>query len=146
MKVSEEDASSFTVLMNWKWPNGARCPHCRSKEHSFNSKRLIFQCRNCRKQYSLTTGTKLHATRLKPLKLLVMLLKAFDATTGYCKRFKTEKLTVEMAFPVRMLMETLGTKSVSSTHRIYRLLGDELAKLPKDIEFKDFVKAMLSSP
>ena len=41
-----------------KWPNGVPvCPRCSSKKHSFLKTRLMWKCRECKKQYSVKIGT-----------------------------------------------------------------------------------------
>lgn len=40
-----------------RWPNGAECPNCQSKRHSFLRSRLIWKCLDCRKQFSAKVGT-----------------------------------------------------------------------------------------
>ena len=41
-----------------KWHNGVPvCPRCSSKKHSFLKTRLMWKCRECKKQYSVKVGT-----------------------------------------------------------------------------------------
>ena len=40
-----------------RWPDGAVCPHCGGKEHSFLTTRRIWKCKGCRKQFSVKSGT-----------------------------------------------------------------------------------------
>jgi transposase-like protein len=41
-----------------KWPKGEPvCPRCSSKKSSFLSTRLMWKCRDCKKQYSVKVGT-----------------------------------------------------------------------------------------
>jgi transposase-like protein len=47
-----------------RWPNGVSCPACGDKSINTLPKRDLFQCRKCRKQFSPTSGTDLHRTRL----------------------------------------------------------------------------------
>jgi len=49
-----------------RWPDGFKCPKCRSKEH-YQYRRgtiKIFQCRRCRTQTTLTEGTIFHSSKL----------------------------------------------------------------------------------
>jgi ribosomal protein L37AE/L43A len=55
-----------TALEKNRWPNGFICPACFKTEH-YRYRRdssLIFQCKTCRKQTSLTEGTIFHSTKL----------------------------------------------------------------------------------
>src|ERR1035437_9557822 len=41
-----------------KWPNGqAVCPRCSSKKATYLSTRLLWKCRDCKKQFSVKVGT-----------------------------------------------------------------------------------------
>jgi transposase-like protein len=40
-----------------RWPDGVRCPHCDSVDCSFVKSRRIWQCKNCRKQFSVKVGS-----------------------------------------------------------------------------------------
>lgn len=47
-----------------RWPEGVICPTCGGRSINTLPKRDLFQCRQCRKQFSPTSGTALHRTRL----------------------------------------------------------------------------------
>jgi transposase-like protein len=40
-----------------RWPNGVTCPHCDGKECSYVASRRIWQCKGCRKQFSVKVGS-----------------------------------------------------------------------------------------
>ncbi|MCP4366771.1 MAG: IS1595 family transposase [Deltaproteobacteria bacterium] len=50
-------------IFNLRWPDGFVCPRCNSQKYGFHTKRLLYQCKNCRYQLSLTAGTIMHKTR-----------------------------------------------------------------------------------
>ena len=50
-------------LFSIRWPDGFCCPKCGHREYYKISKPLMFQCKSCRHQTSLTAGTILHKTR-----------------------------------------------------------------------------------
>lgn len=56
------------LLEEFRWPQGPFCPHCGSYAYSDlsgNSCRPgLKECRDCRRQYTVTTKTPLHATKL----------------------------------------------------------------------------------
>ena len=58
-----DEASCWRYLMEVRWPEGFRCPHCGSEEHSYLEGRRLFQCAACRRQTSVTARTVLHRTR-----------------------------------------------------------------------------------
>ena len=53
-------------LMALRWPQGLRCLRCSSAEHYVvgHGARKLFQCRGCRHQTSLTSGTVMDSTKL----------------------------------------------------------------------------------
>lgn len=64
--AGEEDC--WLYLVEWRWPEGFRCPACGGGEAWTLPRRALFECRSCRHQTSVTAGTVLHRTRL-PLSL-----------------------------------------------------------------------------
>ena len=58
-----DDAACRDYLFACRWPDGFRCPACNS-EHAYElPRRLLWECRNCQHQVSITAGTVLHKTR-----------------------------------------------------------------------------------
>lgn len=55
-------------LFEWlRWPDGRICPHCKGRDHlpiEGRQKTGLYHCRDCRKQFSATSGTPLHKTKL----------------------------------------------------------------------------------
>ncbi len=47
-----------------RWPDGYRCPACGHPEAIELAERVLWQCRACRHQTSVTAGSVLHGTRL----------------------------------------------------------------------------------
>lgn len=56
------------------WPDGPHCPHCgsaeawRFRDKGRSSRPGLYECRNCAGQFTVTTKTPMHATKL-PLKV-----------------------------------------------------------------------------
>jgi len=82
------EADAWEFLEGLRWPNGARCPQCQGQDvylivpkngvsrktvTSSMSQRRTWNCRPCRRQFSATTGTMMHGTRL-PLRLWVLVI------------------------------------------------------------------------
>lgn len=40
-----------------RWPEGVSCPHCEGKDCPFVASRRIWQCKGCRKQFSVKVGS-----------------------------------------------------------------------------------------
>lgn len=48
-------ATEFVARL--RWPNGAVCPNCESKNHYYLAKRRVWKCKVCKKQFSVKVGT-----------------------------------------------------------------------------------------
>lgn len=63
--------SDFTEawFVEQRWPDGVECPECESKniQHRTTRKPQPFRCNDCRKDFSVKSGTIMHASKL-PLK------------------------------------------------------------------------------
>ena len=64
-KFSDE-AKAEAWFIEKRWPVGLRCPHCGSDSihKRKNRKPMPFQCRPCRKDFSVKTGTVMHGSKL----------------------------------------------------------------------------------
>ena len=59
---SSEDACEAR-LFKIRWPDGFQCPACGHDQHYDLVRRGLYQCKSCRHQSSLTSGTVMHKTR-----------------------------------------------------------------------------------
>jgi transposase-like protein len=49
---------AFVYAVNLRWPDGnIACPRCGGTKHSFVKTRLIWFCKNCKRQFSVKVGT-----------------------------------------------------------------------------------------
>lgn len=48
-------ATAFVTSL--RWPDGVRCPHCESVDTPYVKSRRVWQCKNCRKQFSVKVGS-----------------------------------------------------------------------------------------
>jgi transposase-like protein len=53
-----------TILEELRWPDGVKCPSCKSEKISRIRKRFQYDCDSCRYQFSVTSGTIFHDTHL----------------------------------------------------------------------------------
>lgn len=69
---TEKDARQFFEKLIW--PEGAHCPHCgsfdvwRFRDKGRKSRDGLFECKHCCQQFTVTTKTPMHSTKL-PLKV-----------------------------------------------------------------------------
>jgi transposase-like protein len=89
------EADAYLLLEELRWHGRPMCPHCGSVgEHYFltpangksrrtrtgaASERRVWKCRDCRKQFSVLTGTIFHGTKI-PIRTWLMVI--FDASAA----------------------------------------------------------------
>lgn len=49
--------NALNIMISRRWPNGVECPYCASKQVTFMASRKTWQCRGCRKQFTVKVGT-----------------------------------------------------------------------------------------
>ena len=88
-KQIKSEAEAYAYMESMRWPNGPICPHCGSVEkHYFLTpksgaarktrtgsltERRVWKCKTCRKQFSVTTGTVFHGSKI-PLQTWLMVV------------------------------------------------------------------------
>lgn len=70
----------FTVAL--RWPHGPVCPRCNSVEHRFMKTRAIWECKSCKKQYSVKVGTIFEDSAVKLDKWLCAIWMIVNAKNG----------------------------------------------------------------
>jgi transposase-like protein len=73
------EADAYAYMESLRWPNGPVCPHChhdrayfltpankvsRATRTGSHSQRRVWKCAKCRKQFSVTTGTIFHRSKV----------------------------------------------------------------------------------
>ena len=53
---SDKDVA-HQYLVNVRWADGVECPYCKGKEHSYITTRKVWQCKACKKRFSVKIGT-----------------------------------------------------------------------------------------
>lgn len=84
----QTEADAWKFLEDLRWPDGPTCPTCGGEDvylivpkngvsrrtvSGSMSQRRTWNCRPCRRQFSATTGTMMHGTRL-PIRLWVLVI------------------------------------------------------------------------
>ena len=70
------------LLESLRWPNGAACPKCGSIKAYRIRKRRLYECGDCRHQYSATSGTIMHRSRLPLSKWILAVALITNARKG----------------------------------------------------------------
>lgn len=109
-----DEETSRRYLEQVIWPDGRRCPHCGgSKSWAINSglgRQGLYECADCCRQFTVTTKTPLHSTKL-PLKtwllaLFCMMNSSKGVSSVYLAKWigTTQKTAWRMGHALRTLM------------------------------------------
>lgn len=92
-KMTEKQSETFFRKIRWVETNGKPiCPSCGSFSHYNVSTRSIWKCKDCKKQFSVTSGTLFSSHKL-PLKTYLMAIAIF---TNEVKGMSALKLSREL--------------------------------------------------
>ncbi len=66
IKLFPTDKAAEKWLIEQRWPEGVDCPHCHSKRIHHNAKHrtMPMRCRDCRKWFSVRSGTAMQGSKL----------------------------------------------------------------------------------
>lgn len=70
------------LLESLRWPNGPSCPECGSSKAYRIYERELFECGECSYQYSVTSGTIMHASHLPLVKWILAAALICNARKG----------------------------------------------------------------
>lgn len=94
----EESAEAYFVRM--RWPYGPRCTKCHSANvydcHS-SRRQTLWKCRDCGRQFTVTSGTVMEGTRIPLRKWLF----AFHMMGGARKGLSTRYLARQLGLPIK---------------------------------------------
>jgi transposase-like protein len=107
-----------TILEELRWPEGIRCPSCKSDKISRIRARNQFDCDSCRYQFSVTSGTIFHDSHLP-------LPKWFAATYLMCESKK--------GISALQLKRTLNTGYQTAWYLCHRIRAAMLETAPKKL-------------
>ena len=60
----DTEEKCLRLLESLRWADGPTCPRCESSTAYKIKNRRVFECGDCRHQYSATSGTIMHRSRL----------------------------------------------------------------------------------
>lgn len=98
-KCFTDEEACLRRLAEVRWPTGPVCVRCRNHRHSWIATRSLFQCSRCRHQFSVTSGTPLHRTRLP----LCILFQAAESLIHY-----HVNVSCDHHIPAQQLADILG--------------------------------------
>ncbi|TVP79979.1 MAG: IS1595 family transposase [Puniceicoccaceae bacterium] len=105
-------------LASVRWPQGVQCLSCEMQDVSYIENRALYQCRACRRQFSVTAGTEAHRSRLD---LRMWFIAAEEIITAYAEETGHHRL-------VGQSMAHRYGISYSATHRLKTTLTNSLSQ------------------
>lgn len=97
------------------WHHGRRCPHCScEKSYPLNgetSRPGLYECGQCKRQFTVTTKTPMHSTKLQLWKWLLAMYYMVNSSKGVSSVFMakwigvTQKTAWKMCHAIRHMME-----------------------------------------
>lgn len=76
-----DEEACFGFAAEFHWPNGVECPYCECQRLSFISTRKVWHCKECKKRFSVKTGTIMEDSNI-PLTKWIPAYCIFDETNG----------------------------------------------------------------
>lgn len=135
--LTEEDAERRMVQV--RWPSGASCLRCQSNDVARYEMRKKFQCRKCRYQFTVKTGTLLHGSNLSIRKWFLAaedvircnaLDRATDLLTGH--QFKDRiGLSYKVAHALKKVLE--DELSFPEPALLYRCICSDKVQSPPNL-------------
>lgn len=95
-----DDAAAHDYFVAVRWPDGAYCSHCGSFDvYDARAKRTrpIWKCRDCKQQFSVTTGTVMESTKLGLRKWLL----AFYLLSAHKKSVSSHQLSRDFGITLK---------------------------------------------
>lgn len=101
VKRLRSEADAYLLLEELRWANGVECPHCASAEASYiapangvsrktrtgaMSERRVWRCLDCRRQFSVLTGTIMHGTKVSIRSWLFIIFEMVASKNGVAAR------------------------------------------------------------
>jgi transposase-like protein len=80
--VDADPGIAHRIIAAKRWPSGVSCPHCNSSNLLFMEKRYLWQCRDCRKQFTVNVGTIFEDSPIKLDKWLCAFWLITNAKNG----------------------------------------------------------------
>jgi len=95
-----DDAAAHDYFVKARWPDGPYCSHCGSfdvYDAKSSRKRPIWKCRDCKQQFSVTTGTVMESSKLGLRKWLL----AFYLLSAHKKSVSAHQLSRDFGITLK---------------------------------------------
>ena len=111
-----DEASCRNFFEKLIWPDGCLCPHCQCS-HSYRlrgstSRAGLYECAECKRQFTVTTRTPMHSTKLPLWKWLLAIYYILNSSKGISSVFLSRLIGVKqstawkMGHAIRLMMDS----------------------------------------
>jgi len=110
-----DEASCRKFFEKLIWPDGRICPHCRClrsyRLNGLTSRAGLYECSRCKRQFTVTTRTPMHSTKLPLWKWLLAIYYILNSSKGISSVFLGRLIGVKqstawkMGHAIRLMMQ-----------------------------------------
>ena len=115
-KQIPDETSCRRLFEKLIWPDGRLCPHCQCS-HSYKlsgttSRAGLYECAQCKRQFTVTTRTPMHSTKLSLWKWLLAIYYILNSSKGISSVFLSRLIGVKqstawkMGHAIRLMMDS----------------------------------------
>lgn len=125
-----EHADAEHLLMGVRWPDGPMCPACCGDARLVSAagdhrEWTTWRCVDCRKRFTVTTGTAIHSTKLAPSDWLAAVSLPDPTPAGIVAAIGVSRVTA------RRISSLIGpAKELANADRLAHLLRDRHRRAP----------------
>lgn len=138
IRYFSQEGTCIEFVARMRWPNGASCPRCGSLEVSRLGTRFLWQCKDCRKQFSVKVGTIFEDSPISLSKWLPAVWLIASAKNGISSYEVhralgiTQKTAWFMLHRVRLAMQTGQRKLTGEVEVDETFIGGKARFMHKD--------------
>lgn len=113
----------LVYLENIKWPNGFECEKCQHKECGKyqSGNRPVYQCKHCRKNHRLTSGTLFHRTKI-PLRKWFLAIREISQSKNSLSALELHR-HIDVNYKTAWLMKHKIMQMMYERDKLYKLKG-----------------------
>ena len=94
MEMFPTEQSAIDYVTKILWPDGAVCPYCKSREVSVRKQKNYYNCRDCRRDFTIRVGTIFHRSHLPMRTWLLAFLATVTERRGVSSLCLSKQLEI----------------------------------------------------